>query len=191
MTQPSLTTSRLVLRPFVIGDAATIQRLAGAREVADTTLSVPHPYEDGMAEAWIATHAPAFARGEMATFAVTGSAAGLIGAISLRIEQAHRRAELGYWIGVPHWGRGYATEAAKAIIRYGFEHLELNRIHACHLTRNPASGRVMIKAGMRPEGCLRQHVVKWGLFENLAKYAILRSEWTHDAPEKPALRGRS
>jgi len=170
MMQPSLTTSRLVLRPFVIGDAATVQRLARAREVADTTLSVPHPYEDGMAEAWIATHAPAFARGEMVTLAVTGSSAGLIGAISLRTEQTHRRAELGYWIGVPHWGRGYATEAGKAVIRFGFEQLSLNRIHACHL---------------------RQHVVKWDRFEDLAKYAILRSEWTHDAPEKAALRGRS
>ncbi len=191
MKQPSLTTSRLVLRPFVIGDAATVQRLAGAREVADTTLSVPHPYEDGMAEAWIATHAPAFARGETATFAVTGFSAGLIGAISLRIQQAHRRAELGYWIGMPHWGRGYATEAAKAVIQFGFEQLLLNRIHACHLTRNPASGRVMIKAGMRLEGCLRQHVVKWDRFEDLATYAILRSEWMHDAPEKALPRGRS
>lgn len=168
-----------------------VQRLAGAREVADTTLSIPHPYEDGMAEAWFATHAPAFDRGEMATLAVTASSAGLVGAIGLRIERDHRRAELGYWIGVPYWGRGFATEAAKAVIRFGFEQLSLNRIHACHLTRNPASGRVMIKAGMRLEGCLRQHVVKWDRFEDLAKYAILRREWTAEAPEKAALRGRS
>ena len=171
--QPSITTQRLRLRPFVEGDAGSVQRLAGAREVADTTLHIPHPYLDGTAETWIRTHAPGWERGELLVYAIT-SPTDLIGAIALGIQPTHRRAELGYWIGVSHWGQGYCTEAARAVIRMGFERLDLHRIHATHLTRNPASGRVMIKAGMTHEGRLRQHILKWDRFEDVDVYGILR-----------------
>ncbi len=153
-----------------------VQRLAGERAIADTTLTIPHPYLDGMAEAWIATHADAWAQRDRATFAITSEADGVIGAIGLHFRPAHRRAELGYWIGRPFWNRGFATEAARAMIAFGFEALALNRIHASHLTRNPASGRVLAKAGMRFEGILRQHVIKWDRPEDLAEYAILRGD---------------
>lgn len=137
------------------------------------TLNIPHPYEDGMAETWIATHGPAFNREEMVVFAIAPADHSLVGTISLRLEPRHRRAELGYWIGLPFWGRGYATEAGTAILAYGFGALALNRIHATHLVRNPASGRVMEKLGMQCEGIHRQHVWKDGQFEDLARYAIL------------------
>jgi ribosomal-protein-alanine N-acetyltransferase len=177
-TQPTLKTERLVLHPFMLADAPAVQALAGAREVASTTLNVPHPYEDGMAETWIGTHAPGYAAGEQATFAVRlkeGNA--LVGAIGLTVSGDHARAELGYWIGVPHWNRGYASEAAVEMLRFGFEELGLNRIYAIHLVRNPASGRVMQKAGMRHEGTLRQHVRKWGAFEDVACYGLIAADW--------------
>jgi ribosomal-protein-alanine N-acetyltransferase len=172
--QPTLRTQRLVLRAFVLEDAPAVQRLAGAHEVADTTQNVPHPYLDGMAEAWIATHRDAWEQQERVTFAITSEVDGLVGAIGLHLKLAHRRAELGYWIGRPFWNHGYATEAVRAVTKYGFEDLKLNRIHASHLTRNPASGRVLAKAGMEFEGIRRQHVVKWDRPEDLADYAILR-----------------
>jgi ribosomal-protein-alanine N-acetyltransferase len=175
--QPLLSSARLVLRPLSAADAPIVHKLVQERQIASTTLNIPHPYEDGMAEAWIATHEPAWHRGEMATFAITEPSEGVVGAIGLTIELWHQRAEAGYWIGLPFWGRGYATEALSAIIAFGFEQLHLNRIHASHMTRNPASGKVMIKAGMRYEGCLRQHIIKWDQFEDLASYAILRSEF--------------
>lgn len=175
--QPTLSTPRLLLRPFRLDDAARVQQLAGAREIADTTLNIPHPYENGMAEAWISTHAEAWDRQELAAFAITSPDDGVVGAISLRLRPDHFRAELGYWIGRPFWNRGYATEAARAIIGFGFETLGLNRIYAMHLTRNPASGRVMEKAGMQLEGTFRQHVIKWGGAEDVAQYAILRGTW--------------
>ena len=153
-----------------------MQRLAGAREIADTTLTIPHPYVDGMAESWIGTHEDAWDRQERVTFAITSMADGIVGAISLHLRLAHRRAELGYWVGQPFWNRGYATEAARAVIAFGFEVLGLNRIHASHLTRNLASGRVMAKSGMRFEGTLRQHVIKWERPEDLAEYGILRAD---------------
>ena len=176
--QPTLTTARLVLRPFTFEDAPAVQQLAGAREVADTTLNIPHPYRDGVAEAWILTHRQLFRVGVLANFAVVlrGSEE-LIGAIGLRIEAVHGRAELGYWIGLPHWGKGFCTEAARAVLDYGFNVLGLMRIHASHLKRNPASGRVMQKLGMRREGRLRNHVRKNDVLEDLEIYAILRHEF--------------
>ncbi len=118
--QPTLSTSTLVLRPFAAGDAPAVQALAGAAEVASTTLNVPHPYPDGAAEAWIATHGPAYGAGTLAPFAIVAADTGeLVGAMSLAIRAVYARAELGYWIGVPFWNRGYATEAAEAMLRFG------------------------------------------------------------------------
>lgn len=178
MTRPALDSLRLTLRPFAPTDAAMVQALAGERAVADTTLNIPHPYEDGMAEDWIAGHDEQFREGSNAIFAITDKEnAQLLGAVSLRIQAALRKAELGYWVGVPYWNRGYATEAAGALLAYGFDELGLNRIAAQHLVRNPASGRVMQKLGMSHEGTLRQATMKWGAFEDLELYSILRSEW--------------
>ena len=176
--QPTLETTRLLLRPFRTSDADDVQRLAGDRGVADTTLNIPHPYEDGMAEKWILNHRDWFERREQAVFSITLRSDGtLLGAIGLRITPDDQRAELGYWIGKPYWGQGYCTEASRAILDFGFEHLELNRICAHHFARNAASGRVMQKLGMTHEGHLRQHVKKWDAFEDLELYGILRSLW--------------
>jgi [ribosomal protein S5]-alanine N-acetyltransferase len=176
--QPTLETPRLLLRPFRMADAEEVQRLAGDRAVADTTLNIPHPYEDGLAEKWIGNHRDWFDLGEQAVFAITLRPAGtLMGCVGLRINRDDQRAELGYWIGRPYWGQGYCTEAAQAVLAFGFKRLALNRIYAHHFVRNPASGRVMQKLGMSREGRLRQHVRKWGTFEDLELYGILRHQW--------------
>ena len=108
--------------------------MLGERLIADTTLNIPHPYEDGMAEQWIETHKP-------------------------------------------YWNLGYATEATTAALDYGFSDLGLNRISAKHLARNPSSGRVMEKVGMLLEGTARQDTMKWGNYEDLVSYGILREDW--------------
>jgi ribosomal-protein-alanine N-acetyltransferase len=180
--RPMLETRRLILRPFTLLDAPAVKRLAGDRRVADTTLNIPHPYEDGMAEGWISTHQGAFERGDSVTWAIVRRQdEALIGAIGLRIEEAFDRAEMGYWVGVPYWNKGYCTEAARAVAGYVFGQRGLNRLHATHLARNPASGRVMQKLGMIYEGTLRQHVKKWGAYEDLLCYGLLRGEWSEDA----------
>lgn len=177
--QPALHTERLILRPFRLTDAAAVQELAGAREIADTTVSIPHPYPDGAAAAWIGTHAAAWEVGKLVTFAITGrDGDSLMGAIGLVISLENAHAELGYWIAKPHWNRGYCTEAAQAILAFGFDELRLHRIEARYFVRNPASGRVMEKLGMKFEGIQREAMKKWDLFEDLAVYAILASEWT-------------
>ncbi|HEU4564098.1 MAG TPA: GNAT family N-acetyltransferase [Gemmatimonadaceae bacterium] len=175
--QPTLSTARLVLRPFLPEDAPAVQRLAGAREIADTTLTIPHPYPDGAAELWIATHEQGFAAGTVVVFAVTERESGdVVGAVGLVVEPAHASAELGYWIATPYWGRGYATEAAGALVAFALGPLGLHRVQARHLIRNPASGRVMQKLGMRLEGVHRHAVRKWDAFEDVALYAILETD---------------
>ena len=167
-----------MLRPFELADSRDVQRLAGDRLIADTTLNVPYPYADGLAEQWISKHRPAFDAGEALTFAVVPQQGEeLIGAVGLTIDRRFDSAELGYWIGRPFWGRGYCTEAAAAVLNYAFLELGLHRAHASHLLRNPASGRVMQKLGMVREGLRRQHVKKWDRYEDLVNYGILRHEW--------------
>lgn len=176
--QPTLITERLTLRPFVADDAFDIERLAGKREIADTTLTIPHPYPHGAAAKWILTHTPAWENGSAATFAVVETASGrLVGVDSLMINREHRRAELGYWIALDRWNRGYATESNQRLIDFGFEVLGLHRIEARYFMRNPASGRVMLKLGMQPEGVERDRAMKGDRFESLALYSILEQEW--------------
>ena len=176
--QPTLVTERLTLRPFIPDDAFDIERLAGMREIADTTLTIPHPYPHGAAAEWILTHAPAWEAGSAATFAVVENESGrLVGVTSLRINSEHRRAELGYWIALDRWNQGYATESNQRLIDFGFEDLGLHRIEARHFIRNPASGRVMVKLGMQREGVERDWAVKSDRYESLAVYSILEDEW--------------
>jgi RimJ/RimL family protein N-acetyltransferase len=166
------------LRPFRKGDASSVQQLAGEWEIADTTLNVPHPYENGLAEKWIEAHGPGYEAKKLATFAVVlGDGEKLIGAIGLRVNRSLSKGDLGYWIGKPYWNFGYATEAARAVIAFGFDDLDLNRIHASHLARNPSSGRVMEKIGMRREGIARHDTMKWGIYEDLVTYGVLRNDW--------------
>jgi RimJ/RimL family protein N-acetyltransferase len=176
LSAAEIATERLVLRPLNLGDAPTVCALAGRREIADTTISVPHPYPVEKAQEWIRrqTMSPG---SEEFVFGITLKGT-LIGAIGLRdMDYEHNQAEMGFWIGVDWWKHGYATEAARAMVRYGFQTLQLNRIIAHHMARNPASGRVLQKIGLKQEGFLRQDVRKWGVYEDVVLLAILREEW--------------
>jgi ribosomal-protein-alanine N-acetyltransferase len=176
--RPSLETARLLLRPFEEADGPRTRELAGERAIAANTLDIPHPYEEGTAEEWIGTHPESYEKGRLVVFAVTLKDSGeLVGAISLTLDNVNSVAEMGFWIGVPYWGRGYCTEAAAAVLRYGLEVRGLNKISARHFARNRASGRVLEKIGMKYEGCLRQQVRKWDHFEDTCHYGILREEY--------------
>lgn len=177
--QPTLNTERLTLRPFVLEDAWDVERLAGMREIADTTLNIPHPYPVGAATRWIETHAPAWAAGTGVIYAIVETNNGkLAGVVSLmQIHREHRRAELGYWIAVDRWNKGFATESSATILDFGFNSLGLHRIESRHFLRNPASGKVMQKLGMQQEGLERDWAVKWDRYESLVRYSILDAEW--------------
>jgi [ribosomal protein S5]-alanine N-acetyltransferase len=165
-------TDRLLLRPFNAADAPVVQRELSRVEMA-RMLAIPHPYPDDGATKWIET-----ARRGRDFAIVLRETDELIGGITLFENEQHRRAELGYWCAIDFWGRGYATEAVRAAIEYGFRGLALNRVHAeCH-GDNPASRRVLEKAGMTFEGRLRQHSFRVDRFADKLLFGALRDEWT-------------
>jgi [ribosomal protein S5]-alanine N-acetyltransferase len=177
LVAPTLHTERLTLRSFALSDIPALVPLIGAREVAATTLRIPHPYAESDARIFLTICEEDQASGRGINLAImVRDADTLCGGVLLRIEPEHRRAELGYWLGVPHWGKGYATEAARALVKYGFETLGLHRIFASHVARNTASAAVLKKIGMHHEGCQRAHILKWGEFLDLEMYGMLASD---------------
>jgi len=171
---PILETTRLRIRPYREADIAELLPLVGAREVAATTLRIAHPYSERDARKFLELAKEP----DKLWLAITTKVDGRqIGGIGLRVDQEHKHAELGYWLAVPYWGKGYATEAGRELLRYGFEELEMHRIFASHFGQNPASGRVLKKIGMKHEGCQREHLHKWGEFVDSELYGILRREW--------------
>jgi RimJ/RimL family protein N-acetyltransferase len=171
---PTLETDRLRIRPYIEADIPELLPLVGTREVAATTLRIAHPYTEQDARRFLELAKEP----DKLWLAITLLSDGRqIGGIGLRIEQEHQHAELGYWLGVPYWGKGYGTEASRELLRYGFEELELHRIFASHFRQNPASGRILKKLGMKHEGCQREHLRKWDQFVDSELYGVLRREW--------------
>ncbi|HUO17655.1 MAG TPA: GNAT family protein [Verrucomicrobiae bacterium] len=170
----NLETQRLTLRSYSEADIAQLVPLIGAREVAATTGRIPHPYSAKDARQFLAL----IETDREVRLAITLRGDGhLIGGIGLRLMEEYQHAELGYWLGVPFWGHGYATEAAREMLGYGFGELRLHRIFASHFQNNPASANVLKKLGMKYEGCQRQHVYKFAQFLDLELYGLLRQEW--------------
>jgi ribosomal-protein-alanine N-acetyltransferase len=173
LLQEPIRTERLILRPFALTDAPRVKALAGDQRIYATTLFVPYPYEDGMAESWIATHQRGFYEGLGVVFAICLSSGLLIGAGSLTRKGCFNRAELGYWIGVSYWNCGYCTEAVKAIVEYGFEVLAYHKISGRHFVGNRSSGRVLEKVGMIREGMLQDDVLKDGKYLTVELYGLV------------------
>jgi [ribosomal protein S5]-alanine N-acetyltransferase len=172
-----LQTERLTLRPYAPSDIPALVPLIGAREVAATTLRIPHPYTEAFARGFIASAEEDLSNGKGLRLGIlVRETNSLCGGIGLMIEPDHRHAELGYWIGVPFWKNGYATEAARAVMNHGFTTLGLHRIFATHFRDNLASARVLTKIGMRHEGCQRAHILKWGEFLDVEMYGMLASD---------------
>lgn len=195
--QPSLTTARLVLRPFVREDAGEVQRLAGDARVAAGTL-LPHPYPDGLAQTWIDGHRAAFEARREVAYAVTQRDGGrLVGAVSLlSMSQAHARAEVGFWIGPEHWGQGYCTEAVRELMAFGAESLGITRFVGRCVDWNAASAAVMVKAGMSPEGRWPKHEFRGGRYVDQLMFGCVLpgrgdAPSTDGAPSRDARRDRA
>lgn len=176
---PKIETQRLLLRPFELGDASRVQELAGDPEVSAMTSNVPHPYQDGMAESWIGTHEKSAAEGTGYTWAIAEREGELIGAISLMGVVTGHKAELGFWLGRCAWGKGFMTEAARAVVEFAFRELELIRVHSSHYGANRASGRVLEKLSMQYEGCQRNHFLKNGKLYDRLLYGLQVEDWKH------------
>ncbi|MGB3328763.1 MAG: GNAT family N-acetyltransferase [Thermomicrobiales bacterium] len=179
LTIPVLPTpsGRFTLRPFTLADAPDVQAHLADPRIAPWTLNIVHPYPDGAAAGWIATHGPDAEAGTAITWAiVTSENDRPIGAIAIHLEPRHSRGEIGYWLATPWWGQGVMTEAAHTVVAYGFTGLGLHRIQATCLPHNIGSYRVMEKAGMIFEGILRDYVRRDGISTDIAMYAVLSTD---------------
>lgn len=96
------------------------------------------------------------------------------------VDSKNLRADVEYCIGQPYWGNGYASEALKATIEYAFKRVYFNRVQAFHRSKNPSSGKVLQKAGMKYEGTLKQYLIHKNEFDDCIMYAITRQEWNRD-----------
>jgi ribosomal-protein-alanine N-acetyltransferase len=183
MNKPSperaLRTDRLLLRPFEVTDAPRLAELAAARAIADTMISIPYPLSVHNARGEIVRFEEEWESGAAATFAITlrEHAEQCVGSVAIRhIDREHEEGELSFWIAEAAQGNGYATEACGAVVEYAFRELGLNRICAYHMVRNVTSGHVLAKIGMSQEGRLRQRVRKWGKYEDVLLWAVLRQD---------------
>jgi ribosomal-protein-alanine N-acetyltransferase len=143
----TIRTPRLLLRQPASTDATRMSLLAGDYDVACMTGTIPHPYSEQQAAEWIES---VLAGEEGVVFSILESDI-LIGCTGYR-PFSKKHAELGYWIGKPYWGQGYATEAVAALIAYAFEVDEFAYLAAGHFTDNPASERVLRKLGFSVSG---------------------------------------
>jgi len=140
-------TQRLSLRPLGHADAASLSALAGDFDVASMTGMIPHPYSEEAARAWV----DRVGQGEEGIVFAVMRGRSLIGCSGYMPMDADH-AELGYWIGKPYWGAGFATEAVRAVIAHAFDAYDFNYLRAGHFVDNPSSQRVLDKLGFSPEG---------------------------------------
>lgn len=174
----TLTTDRLTLDRFTDADVPRLVELCSDWKIAETTLRIPHPYTARDARDWLKFDAQRVADGLVYSFAIRLSGTNeLIGNIRINPDAQHRRAEIGYWVGVPYWGKGYCSEAGREVIRFGFEEVGLNAITCGYFVGNTASQRVMEKLGIPCEGVRKQHYFRHDRYIDLAVGTLLRSEW--------------
>ena len=175
---PTLQSEPLTLRPFVQEDLPNILVLVQDKDVAATTLTIPYPCTEEAINNWFRLQQQELEEGKVLRWAVclTGTNE-LIGTMKLATHPEYESAELGYWIGKPYWGNGYASEAGYLVVDYAFRTLELNRVEAHAMVENIVSAKVLRKLGMREEGYHPQLIKKWGEFKDVKTYGLLREQW--------------
>jgi RimJ/RimL family protein N-acetyltransferase len=149
---PVLETKRLAMRAPRLKDAKSVATLANDRRIAENVARIPHPYHVSDADNFISGANKA---GGEAAFLITLRDETVIGACGLMLQELkvqEQTPELGYWLGVPHWGKGYATEALHAVIDYAFTDLGYEALQAGARVTNPASRRVLEKCGFQWTG---------------------------------------
>jgi len=164
-----LMTERLMLRTAVADDAAAVAALINDRRIAGNMVGVPHPYTREHAEAAIA------AAERKPQFVVALTDGDVIGGCGLAIHAGYP--ELGYWFGVSYWGKGYATEAAQALIDFAFTALECTELRAGAIVRNPASRRVLEKCGFQWTSVALQRIHAIGASVPSDRFRLDRARW--------------
>lgn len=175
---PVLETSRLILRPMTMKDTADIYDFARDKEVARHVLWDAHRSLADSRE-YLRFILRQYREGRPSSYGmVLKETRRLVGTIGFMwLNEENSTVEVGYSLARSHWNKGLTTEALRALIDMSFTYLHVHRIEAQHDLSNPASGRVMLKCGMRQEGVLRGRIYNKGKFVDVALYAILREDW--------------
>jgi len=182
---PKIETERLFLTELEAEDIPEIVKHASNKRISDFTLNLPFPYSAKDAIYWINLANQGFKNQTNLIFAIRVKPNNqFIGGIGLALEQRFNRAEIGYWIAEPFWRNGYATEATRSMIKYGFENLNLNKITSSHLAKNPASGKVMENSGMRKEGELKEHILKQSEYHDVISYGLTKNHYNQITEHK-------
>ncbi len=176
-TLPTLKTERLLLRKLQVSDAEALFDYASDPKVARWTTWDPHESLDD-SKAFLSSVIEAYQNNKPSPWGVIlKENALLIGTTGFcSYHPKHRRAEVGYALSLKHWGCGYATEALKAVVDFGFSEMKLNKIEGYCRINNTASARVMEKVNMHLEGILRQHIYVKGVFHDMKMYSLIKSE---------------
>jgi len=175
---PILNTKRLVLREQDECHIPQMVTLANTEDVAKMLSSMPYPYTRKDAKAWIKKARQEYMQKVLISFAITDKEIQkYMGTVDMMLSPEHNHATLAYWLGRPYWGKGFMSESVVAVIHYGFDVLGLRRIASHHFHTNPASGRVMEKAGMKREGIRRAHFKKGEEYLDVHDWGILREEF--------------
>ena len=170
---PVLETERLVLRAPQLEDAKAIAALANDRRVAENTARIPHPYRVPDAESWIVGSA-AELDGE--TYLITLANGTVIGGCGFDMRDGPAP-EIGYWLGARHWGKGYATEAVRALIDHAFTNLDHKALQSCVRVTNPASRRVLEKCGFQWTGVGLYRIRALASSAPIDRFRLERSIW--------------
>lgn len=177
-----LETERLVLRRHRRSDAAQIARLLNDWEVVRWLAQVPFPYTERDARDWVIQTTRHWLDGRDYQFVVVlRDSDELIGHIGIRRDLRRPSGELGYWFGQCYWGRGYAAEAARAVVSFGFESLRLDRLWATYLPENVRSLTVLSKAGLMPDGFRVQQFTTINRTVNCPMMALDRRDYMANA----------
>jgi len=175
---PTLITKRLTLRRIQLEDVPTLIKYANNKKISDQIFNIPFPYQEEDAIYRFNFILQGFKNKERYVFAITlKDDTELIGEVGLHLDKENNNAQFGYWIAEPFWGKGIATEALAAILKFGFEALALNKIYATHYPDNPASGKVMLSNGMIKEAELKEHYKIDGAYRTVVQYRLTKKEY--------------
>lgn len=169
-------TERLTLRVPTLADVPAIARLANDSRISQMTRRLPHPYRDEHAAMFVAQLQAAPQAAQVHLVEYLGEAVGMVG-----IEGDPAAPELGYWFGVAHWGRGFATEAARAAIGARFEAADVTHIVATARVANPSSRNVLEKCGFVWHGCVLQRFDVLGSSAPVDCFRLSREAWAAQA----------
>ena len=173
--QQAIETRSLQLRPLRLQYKPRLAVLANNKQVSDTLLHIPYPFTEADSETMVKGAQQGLAEGSAYHFG-TLRGSDLIGVASLIRTDEPGTAYLVYWIGVSYWGQGYGTEAAQAMVDYGFRTLDLQCITAKHAPWNTASAKILQKVGMTFQGIKPKAVFKWGQWLDSSNWSMTASD---------------